>query len=77
MADSEGLAAAFEEHRSRLRSVAYRLLGSVGDADDAVRDTWLRLAQRGRRRDPEPQGMADDGRGQGVAEHAPVAPVPE
>jgi len=43
MADSEWLAAAFEEHRDHLRAVAYRLLGSVTDADDAVQDTWLRL----------------------------------
>src|SRR5438874_5092578 len=43
MADSDGLAAAFEEHRDHLRAVAYRLLGSVTDADDAVQDTWLRL----------------------------------
>jgi RNA polymerase sigma factor (sigma-70 family) len=43
MADSEWLAAAFEENRDHLRAVAYRLLGSVTDADDAVQDTWLRL----------------------------------
>ena len=43
MADSNGLAAAFEEHRDHLRAVAYRLLGSMTDADDAVQDTWLRL----------------------------------
>ncbi len=43
MADSEWLAVAFEEHRDHLRAVAYRLLGSVTDADDAVQDTWLRL----------------------------------
>ncbi len=43
MADSEWLAAAFEEHRDHLRAVAYRLLGSATDADDAVQDTWLRL----------------------------------
>jgi RNA polymerase sigma-70 factor (ECF subfamily) len=43
MADSDGLAAAFEEHREHLRAVAYRLLGSMTDADDAVQDTWLRL----------------------------------
>jgi RNA polymerase sigma factor (sigma-70 family) len=43
MADSELLAAAFEEHRDHLRAVAYRLLGSMTDADDAVQDTWLRL----------------------------------
>jgi RNA polymerase sigma-70 factor, ECF subfamily len=33
----------FEEHRSRLRAVAYRLLGSLSEADDAVQETWLRL----------------------------------
>jgi RNA polymerase sigma factor (sigma-70 family) len=46
MTDSTGsdwLTAAFEEHRGHLRGVAYRLLGSASDADDAVQDTWLRL----------------------------------
>src|SRR5215468_9246330 len=43
MADTEWLADAFEQHRDHLRAVAYRLLGSVTDADDAVQDTWLRL----------------------------------
>ena len=43
MADSDWLAAAFEQHRDHLRAVAYRLLGSATDADDAVQDTWLRL----------------------------------
>jgi RNA polymerase sigma factor (sigma-70 family) len=43
MGDSDWLAAVFEEHREHLRAVAYRLLGSVSDADDAVQDTWLRL----------------------------------
>jgi RNA polymerase sigma factor (sigma-70 family) len=43
MPDNEWLAAAFAEHRDHLRAVAYRLLGSMADADDAVQDTWLRL----------------------------------
>jgi RNA polymerase sigma factor (sigma-70 family) len=47
MADTDLLAAAFEEHREHLRAVAYRLLGSMSDADDAVQDTWLRLTGTG------------------------------
>jgi RNA polymerase sigma factor (sigma-70 family) len=43
MPENEWLAAAFAEHRDHLRAVAYRLLGSMPDADDAVQDTWLRL----------------------------------
>jgi len=43
MTHSDWLAAEFEEHRDHLRAVAYRLLGSVSDAEDAVQDTWLRL----------------------------------
>ncbi len=45
MIDSDWLATAFEAHRDHLRGVAYRLLGSAADADDAVQDTWLRLAR--------------------------------
>jgi len=44
MADSDWLAAEFEVHRDHLRAVAYRLLGSMTDAEDAVQDAWLRLA---------------------------------
>ena len=43
MTDNDLLAAAFEVHRAHLRAVAYRLLGSAADAEDAVQDTWLRL----------------------------------
>ena len=43
MTQHDWLAAEFEEHRDHLRAVAYRLLGSASDAEDAVQDTWLRL----------------------------------
>ena len=39
------LAAAFEEHRSHLRLVAHRMLGSANEADDAVQEAWLKLAR--------------------------------
>jgi RNA polymerase sigma factor (sigma-70 family) len=35
----------FEEHRTHLRAVAYRMLGSVSEADDALQETWLRLSR--------------------------------
>ncbi|HEX6539311.1 MAG TPA: sigma-70 family RNA polymerase sigma factor [Candidatus Dormibacteraeota bacterium] len=41
------LADRFEEHRSRLRAVAYRMLGSLSEADDAVQDAWLRVSRAG------------------------------
>ncbi|NSC20051.1 sigma-70 family RNA polymerase sigma factor [Streptomyces albus subsp. chlorinus] len=41
----EALAELFEAHRDRLRTVAHRMLGSLPDADDAVQETWLRLAR--------------------------------
>jgi RNA polymerase sigma factor (sigma-70 family) len=45
MDERDWLAERFEEHRRRLRAVAYRMLGSLSEADDAVQETWLRLSR--------------------------------
>lgn len=45
MAERDYLAERFEEHRSHLRAVAYRMLGSSGEAEDAVQEAWLRLSR--------------------------------
>src|ERR1700749_314641 len=47
MTEHDWLAERFEENRPHLRAVAYRVLGSVSEADDAVQETWLRLSRAG------------------------------
>ena len=42
MIENKWLAERFEENRSHLRAVAYRMLGSLSEADDAVQEAWLR-----------------------------------
>jgi RNA polymerase sigma-70 factor (ECF subfamily) len=47
VAENDWLADRFEEHRAHLRGVAYRMLGSLSEADDAVQDAWLRFSHSG------------------------------
>jgi RNA polymerase sigma factor (sigma-70 family) len=47
MSEHGWLAERFEENRAHLRAVAYRVLGSASEADDAVQETWLRLSRSG------------------------------
>jgi RNA polymerase sigma factor (sigma-70 family) len=47
MDENEWLADRFEEHRPHLRAVAYRMLGSLSEADDAIQDSWLRVSRAG------------------------------
>ena len=47
MTDPATLTDAFEAHRTHLRSVAYRMLGSLSEADDAVQETWIRVSRAG------------------------------
>ena len=45
MHDSDWLAQRFEDHRLHLTAVAYHMLGSTSEADDAVQEAWLRLSR--------------------------------
>ena len=45
MDEHDWLAERFEAHRTHLRAVAYRMIGSLSEADDAVQEAWLRLSR--------------------------------
>ena len=75
MGESEWLAERFEEHRPHLRAVAYRMLGSLSEADDAVQDAWLRFSRADTSDVENLRRMADDGRRAGEPEHAALTQV--
>jgi hypothetical protein len=73
------LAEKFEANRAHLRAVAYRMLGSTGEVDDAVQETWLRLSRSdtssvenlGRK----PRRLADHGGRSRLPRHAALAQI--
>ena len=68
MTEHDWLAERFEDQRSHLRAVAYRMLGSLSEADDAVQEAWLRLSRSDASESKEgpraaPCGAVQHGRG--------------
>src|SRR6267154_2668772 len=76
MNEVDWLAERFEEKRTHLQAVAFRMLGSLSEADDAVQETWLRLSRSDTSGCREPRWLADHRRGQGVPGHAAIACIP-
>ena len=72
MDQSDWLAQRFEQHRSRLTALAFRMLGSRGEADDAVQEAWLRLSRADTERDRGSRRLADHGRRPDLPELASV-----
>ena len=73
MDQQDWLAQQFEQHRPHLRAVAYRMLGSLSEADDAVQDAWLRLSRVDADEIENLGGWAHDSGRASVAEHAPLS----
>jgi DNA-directed RNA polymerase specialized sigma24 family protein len=81
MLTPEALAEQFEEHRAHLRAVAYRMLGSASEAEDAVQESWIRLGHTDISEVENLRALADDRRRAGMpgpvadADVAPGGPV--
>ena len=75
MPTQEKLAEQFEEHRDHLRSVAYRMLGSMTEADDAVQEALATAGAHRHQRRGQPARLADDGGQPRVPGPPPVAEV--
>ena len=76
MDERDWLAGRFEEHRTALRAVAYRMLGSLSEADDAVQEAWLRLSRTDASEIENLGAWLTDRRRARVAQHAACAPDP-
>ena len=74
MHEQTGQTEQFERYRTHLQAVAYRMLGSVGEAEDAVQEAWLRLSRADTRRRREHGRLADDRRRPSLPRHAASAP---
>ena len=72
MDDNDWLAEQFDANRTHLRSVAYKMLGSLNEADDAVQETWLRLSRTDAAEIENLAGWLTTGHGARVPQHAAV-----
>ena len=76
MTEIDWPARAFEAERPHLRAVAYRMLGSTGEAEDAVQEAWLRLQRTDAEGIENLRRLADHGGRADRAEHAALARDP-
>ena len=76
MGEVDWLAERFEANRPQLRAVAYRMLGSTSEAEDAVQEAWLRLSRADADGDRQPRRLADDRRRADLPGHAALAQRP-
>ena len=75
MDENKFLAERFEANRAHLRAVAYRMLGSRSEAEDAVQEAWLRLSRSDISGVENLQRLADDGGGAALPRHDALAKI--